>query len=103
LTKALRDFTESGSAKRPMSTLLNGLVLLFATALISGLLAPWIVNRMKTKNQQRLKVFEADLTRQSKIIDEQGAMIQRLSSLLWEFELSLIAPLYYGHSIFRQT
>jgi hypothetical protein len=49
-----------------------------------------------------LKIFEADLTRQSKIIDEQGALVQRLSSLLWEFQLTLIGPLYYGQSVFRR-
>jgi len=80
----------------------NGLILLLATALVSGLLAPWVVDRIQTRNQRRLKVFESDLTRQSRIIDEQGAMIQRLSGLLWEFQLSLIAPLYYGQPGLRR-
>jgi hypothetical protein len=32
-----------------------------------------------------LKIFEADLTRQSKIIDEQGALVQRMSSCFGNF------------------
>jgi hypothetical protein len=52
-------------------------------------------------NQQRLKTYEADLARQSKIIEQQEALIQRLSSLLWEFQLALLAPIYYGQPAFR--
>jgi hypothetical protein len=84
-----------------MSPLTQSLILLGATALVSGLLAPFIVNRIQVSNQQRLKIHEAALTRQSKIIEEQGAFIHRLSNLLWEFQLTLIAPLYYGQAAFQ--
>ena len=84
-----------------MPPLVQGLILLAATALVSGLLAPYIVNRIQVANQQRLKTYEADLARQSKIIEQQEALIQRLSSLLWEFQLVLIAPIYYGQPAFR--
>jgi hypothetical protein len=79
-----------------MSPLVQGLILLTTTAILSGLVAPYIVNRIQVTNQRRLKVYEADLARQSKIIEQQEAFIQRLSSLLWEFQLNLIAPIYYG-------
>ncbi len=86
-----------------MSRLVEGLILLAATALVSGLLAPFVVNRIQVANQKRLKAYEADLARQSKIIEEQGALIQRLSGVLWEFQLTLIAPLYYGQPTFRTS
>jgi hypothetical protein len=84
-----------------VSKLIDGLILLAATALVSGLLAPYIVNRIQVNNQKRLKVYEGDLTRQSKIIEEQEALIRQLSSLLWEFQLALISPLYYGQRGFQ--
>jgi hypothetical protein len=86
-----------------MSRLVEGLILLAATALVSGLLVPFVVNRIQVANQKRLKAYEADLARQSKIIEEQGALIQRLSGVLWEFQLTLIAPLYYGQPTFRTS
>jgi hypothetical protein len=78
------------------STVYDGLVLILATAAISGLLVPAIVNRIQVQNQRRLKTFEAELARQGKIIEEQGEFVTRLSTLLWEYQLAAIAPLYYG-------
>jgi hypothetical protein len=85
-----------------MSSLQNGLILLLVTALVSGVFAPFVVNRIQAKNQERLKVFEADVARQSKIIEEQAALITRMSTVLWEFQLTLIAPLYYGQPGLRR-
>jgi hypothetical protein len=62
-----------------------------------------IVNKVQTASQQRLKRYEADLARQSKIIEEQAGLISRISDLLWEFQLTLIAPIYYGQPGFRST
>ncbi len=86
-----------------MSPLINGLILLAATALVSGLLVPYIVNAIQVASQQRLKRYEADLARQSKIIEEQAGLISRISDLLWEFQLTLIAPIYYGQPGFRSS
>jgi hypothetical protein len=83
--------------------LINGLILLGATAVVSGILAPYIVNRIQIANQRRLKVFEGDLARQSKIISDQEELIRTLASLLWEFQLKLIAPLYYGQGGFPKA
>ena len=85
-----------------MSALRDGLILLLVTALVSGVFAPFVVNRIQTKNQERLKVFEADVARQSKIIEEQAALITRMSTVLWEFQLTVIAPLYYGQPGLRR-
>lgn len=85
-----------------MSRLTEGLILLLATAVVSGLLVPFVVNRIQLTNQERLKTYEVNLARQSKIVDEQAAFLHRISSLLWEFQLALIAPLYYGQSSLRR-
>ena len=84
-----------------MSRLVEGLILLLATASISGFMVPFIVNRVQVRNQQRLKTFEADLARQLKIIEEQGALVQRLSVTLWECQSLLIDPIHYGQSTLR--
>jgi hypothetical protein len=81
-----------------MSPLAQGLILLLATALISGLLVPLVINRVQARNQQRLKEFEGYVARQSKVIDDQVRFLERLADALWAYELMLIAPLYYGQS-----
>lgn len=81
-----------------MSPLTQGLILLVATALLSGLLVPLVINRVQARNQQRLKDHEADVARQSKVIDDQVRFLEKLADLLWSYELMLITPLYYGQS-----
>ena len=81
-----------------MSPLAQGLVLLLATALISGLLVPLVINRVQARNQRRLKDHEADVARQSKVIDDQVRFLEKVADLLWTYELTLIGPLYYGQS-----
>ena len=76
---------------------------LAATALVSGLLVPYIFNKIQVASKQQLKRYAADLARQSKIIKEQAALIRRISGLLWEFQLTLIAPIYYGQPGFRNN
>jgi hypothetical protein len=79
-----------------MTALEDSLIVLFATAALSGFLVPFILNKVQVRSQQRQKQFEADLARQATVIQEQVALIERLSTALWEFQLTLIAPLYYG-------
>jgi hypothetical protein len=79
-----------------MTALEDSLIVLFATAALSGFLVPFILNKVQVRSQQRQKQFEADLARQATVIQEQVALIEKLSTALWEFQLTLIAPLYYG-------
>jgi hypothetical protein len=79
-----------------MTKLEDSLIVLLATALLSGFLVPFILNKVQARSQQRQKQFEADLARQTAVIEEQVALIDRFSTALWEFQLTLIAPLYYG-------
>ena len=81
-------------------------LLLLLTGLITGLIVPLILKRVDARRQeealtaqerrlQEQKRFEADLARQSKIIDSQGALLNTLTDLLWEYQLMLIAVPYY--------
>jgi hypothetical protein len=79
-----------------MTGLEQSLILLGTTAALSGFLIPFILNRVQIQNQKRQKQFDADLARQTKVIEEQVALIESLSNTLWEFQLALVAPLYYG-------
>lgn len=85
-----------------MSSFGQAIILLLLTALISGLLVPLVINHVQTRNQQRLKKFEADVARQTQVITDQVSFLERLADALWAFELALIAPLYYGQSAFYQ-
>lgn len=86
-----------------MTKLEDNLVLLITTAVLSGLLVPFILNRVQVRSQRRQKQFEAELARQAKVIEEQVTLIERLSTVLWDFQLTLIAPLYYGQRSFPET
>jgi hypothetical protein len=45
--------------------------------------------------QRKQKEFEAELSRQSKVIESQVQFIEKLSDLLWEYQLTAIAVSYY--------
>lgn len=81
-------------------------VLLLLTALITGLIVPVVLRRIDEGRQEiqsaaqelRLreqKRFEADLARQTKVIDAQGAFLNTIADLLWEYQLLFIAVPYY--------
>jgi hypothetical protein len=84
----------------------ESVALLVLTASITGFLIPFILKRIddrKLKEQQIVderklreqKEFEAELARQAKIIESQVQLLENLSSLLWEFQLSAIEVSYY--------
>ena len=81
------------------SGLRDSLILLLATGALTGLLAPLVIGVVQTRNQRRLKAYEADIARQSKIIDDQVALLDRFAEALWTYQLLLIAPLYYGQFV----
>ena len=78
-----------------MDQFTQSIVLLLLTALLSGLGVPIVINIVQARSQRRAKVHEAELARQSKVIEQQEALIHKLADLLWEFQLAIIAPLYY--------
>ena len=82
-------------------------ILLILTAVLSTFLIPlifrWIdqprEERQKNREHQRnleQKRFEADLARQSKIIDAQAALLDDISQQLWRFRYLAMAVSYYN-------
>jgi len=82
------------------------IVLIVLTAVLSTLLIPlifrWIdwsrekrEKDLETQRNRQQKRFEADLARQSKIIDAQDALLNNLSQQLWRFRyLAMAVSLY---------
>jgi hypothetical protein len=85
---------------------LEGLLLLISTAALSGFLVPYVLKQVdarKLKEQKAIderknfeqKLFEADLARQSKVVEAQAQLLEILAKQLWEFQLLAIAVSYY--------
>jgi DNA-binding transcriptional ArsR family regulator len=70
-------------------------VMLLMTAVLTSVLVPLLFRRIDERRNQKQKIFEAELSRQSKIIDAQVELLDNLSNLLWEFQLLLISVPYY--------
>jgi hypothetical protein len=92
----INERTDAHAVVTLSSGLRDSLILLLATAALTGLLAPLVIGIVQTRNQRRLKSFEADIARQTKIIDDQVSFLDRFADALWTYQLLLIAPLYYG-------
>jgi hypothetical protein len=85
----------------PLGALLNdsflqGLLLLLATAAITGLLVPVIKGRIDDRKLREQKVFESELARQSKVIEAQARLLEDLSQMLWGFLLLSLEVTYYA-------
>ncbi|MCA9905641.1 MAG: hypothetical protein KC547_17420 [Anaerolineae bacterium] len=70
-------------------------IILLMTASLTGVLVPLLFRRIDERRNREQKQFEAQLARQSKIIDAQVKLLDDLSCLLWEYQLLLIAVPYY--------
>lgn len=79
---------------------------ILVTSVIAGFLVPfvlkiiddrkhWEQRRIDERKQREQKVFEAELARQNKVIESQVQLLENLSELLWEYQLSAIAVTYY--------
>ena len=74
----------------------QGLLLLLATAGLTGLLVPVIKGRIDDRKLREQKIFESDLARQSKVIEAQAKLLDDLSDLLWGFLLLSLEVTYYA-------
>ena len=83
-------------------TFIQGLLLLLITAGLTGLLVPYIKGRIDDKKYRQQKLFEAQLARQSKVIEAQVTLLENLSQLLWEFQYAALKVSYYGHGSNRE-
>jgi glutamate mutase epsilon subunit len=74
---------------------IQSLLLLGATAVLTGVLVPLIKGYMDDRKFRQQKLFEADLARQSKVIEAQVQLLESLAQMLWDFQLLAIAVTYY--------
>jgi hypothetical protein len=81
---------------------IEGLVTIAITAVLIPIIFRFIDDRRAKQQreteelkQRKQKVFEAELSRQSKVIEAQAQFIDKLSDLLWEYQLTAIAVSYY--------
>ena len=78
--------------------LLEKVALLLLTALLSGLLIPYVLKRVEEARRTEQKVLEADLARQSKLIEAQAEFLDELTDTLWSWRYLTIRVAYYGQS-----
>ncbi len=74
---------------------IQSLLLLGATAALTGVLVPLIKGYMDDRKFRQQKLFEAELARQGKVIEAQVQLLESLAQLLWDFQLLAIAVTYY--------
>lgn len=65
------------------------------TALIGGVVIPVIFGRIDRSRIERQKAFEAELARQSKLIEAQSKFLDELSQQLWSYRYLAMAVSYY--------
>jgi hypothetical protein len=79
----------------PSQDFIENAVILLLTASLTGVLVPLLFRRIDERRNREQKEFEAELSRQSKIIDAQVRLLEDLSGLLWQYQLLLIQVPYY--------
>jgi hypothetical protein len=74
----------------------ENVLLLLVTAVLTGLLVPLVKGYMDDKKYRQQKQFEAQLARQTKVIESQVALLESMSQLLWQFHMSYLEVSYYA-------
>lgn len=85
---------------------LEGVATILITATVTGFLVPYLLKKSDERKQlqqreidaRRLreqKTFEAALARQAKVIEAQALLLDRLSELLWQYQLMAIEITFY--------
>jgi hypothetical protein len=74
----------------------QNVVLLLLTAVLTGLLVPYLLKVADDRKSARQKEREAALARQAKIIDAQSKLLDDLSRQLWRWRYLSIRLTYYG-------
>jgi len=73
------------------------LILLGATAGLTGVLVPLIKGNLDHRKLLDGKRFEAELARETKILEAQGALLERLTQLLWAQALRVVEVSYRAY------
>lgn len=75
---------------------LEKLVFLALTALVTGFGIPYVLKRIEDRKLRQQKQFEAELSRQTKIIEAQSKLLDDLSETLWKWRYQAKKVVYYG-------
>lgn len=72
------------------------LVLLVATAVISGFLVPFILKQVEEKRSIEQRRREARIARQKTLIDAQSELLESISLAIWKWRYAFMRVTYYG-------
>jgi hypothetical protein len=74
----------------------QGLILLLLTAILTGLVVPYILRVVDTRKAREQKDREAELARQAKVVEAQAKFLDDLSNYLWRWRYLCIRLAYQG-------
>src|SRR5262245_36887576 len=75
---------------------LEKVVILLVTALLTGLLAPYVLKRVDEAKSVQQKILDADLARQTKVIEAQSKFLDEITETLWNWRYLSMKVAYYG-------
>jgi hypothetical protein len=72
------------------------IVILSLTAVLTGLMAPYVLKQVDEAKSVQQKILEADLARQAKIIEAQSKLLDDMTETLWKWRYLSMKVAYYG-------
>jgi hypothetical protein len=66
------------------------------SGVFGGIIAPLFRTHFEESSQKRRMEFEASLTRQTKVIDDQAEFLDALGKALWDWRYTAMQVTYYG-------
>lgn len=72
------------------------ITLLILGALITGFGVPYVLRAIDARKMREQKIFEAELARQSKLLDAQSALLDEITRLVWAWRYLAKQVVYYG-------
>lgn len=79
-----------------MMTFHQSCILLGLTALVSGLLVPYILKRIDERRMREKQLGEMAAARQAKVIEAQSKLLNDLTAMLWRWRYLCIRLTYYA-------
>jgi len=74
----------------------DSLILLAATAIVSGFLVPFVLKRIDSQREAQAKDRDLKRVRRDRLIDAQVAFLDRLTETLWSWRYLVMRITYYG-------
>jgi hypothetical protein len=74
----------------------ENIILLLLAALVTGFGIPYVLKRIEERKLLQQKKFEADLARQSKIVEAQSKLLEDITQVLWKWRYLAKKVVYYA-------